>query len=377
MSEQNEKAVVKPVLQEENRKKIKRIEAQFEVLRTVLAIGLAMALVLIIISFVAKNSLESIQTLLIGPLTNIRQLGNVVMLTIPLTFAGLALSVVFKSNRFNLAADSAFYFGAMIATIIGIVSPFPAFVTVILALLAGLFSGAVIGFIPAYLNKAFKTSELVISLMMNYIVSYFVTYLFINVYRDKNSAILSTLPLQEGVNLGLLFRLGKAKIHYGLIIVLVLIVLAYIVIYKTKWGYALRATGMNEKFARYVGLNTGLVIVLAQVVGTALAGLGGAVEMLGRYTTFRFDRSPGYGWDGVLIATLAKNNPKYVPLAAFFLAYIRIGADMINLTTDVPAEIIAFVQASVILLISAKSFLSKWKQKAIIRATMETIGGQS
>lgn len=382
MSEAKEKTLAKeekvltPQMQEENRKKIKRIEAQFEILRTMLSIALAMVLVLGIISLVSKSPLESIHTLLLGPVSNLRQLGNVVMLTIPLTFAGLAISVVFKSNRFNLSADGAFYFGSMIATIVGILSPFPPVLTVLFALLSGLLAGAVIGFIPAFLNKTFGTSELVISLMMNYIVSYFVSFLFINVFRDKNSAILETLPLQEGVDLGLLFKLGKAKIHYGLLLALVLIALAYIVIYKTRWGYALRSTGLNEKFAKYMGLKTASIIVMAQVIGTAIAGLGGAVEMLGRYSTFRFDRSPGFGFDGVLIAALAKNNPLYVPLAAFMLAYIRIGADMINLTTEVPAEIISFVQASVILLISAKSFLSHFKQKTIIKATMQTIGGK-
>lgn len=359
--------------QEENRKKVKRIEAKFETLRTGLAILIAIALVLVIISLVSSQPIEAIKTLLIGPVSSARQFGNVIILMIPLTFAGLAISIVFKSNRFNLAADGAFYFGSMIATIVGITSSFPSWLTVIMALFCGLISGAIIGFIPAYLNKKFKTSELVISLMMNYILNYFVLFLFINIFRNKDSAILETLPLQEGVNLGILFRLGKVRVHWGFLIAIVLTVIAYIILYKTKWGYALRSTGINEKFAKYTGLKTASIIMFAQVIGTAIAGLGGAIEMLGRYNTFRFDRSQGYGFDGVIIAALAKNNPMYVPLAAFFLAYIRIGADMINLTTDVPAEIIAFVQASIILLISAKSFLSKWKQRGIVKSTMASI----
>lgn len=360
-------------LQEENRKKIKRIEAKFEALRTALAILIAIAIVLVIISLVSAEPLEAIKTLLIGPLTNMRQFGNVVMLMIPLTFTGLALSIVFKSNRINLSADGAFYLGSMVATIIGITSNLPTYLTVILAMAAGLICGAVIGFIPAYLNRKFQTSELVNSLMLNYIVSHFVLFLFINIFRNKDAAILETLPLKEGVDLGVIFRLGKVKIHWGFAIIIILTVLSYIVLYKTKWGYALRTTGSNEKFARYSGLKTGTVILLAQVIGTAIAGLGGAVEMLGRYSTFKFDRSPLFGFDGILIAALSRNNPIYVPLAAFFLAYIRIGADMINLTTDVPAEIISFVQASIILLVSAKSFLSKWKQKGIVKSTMESV----
>lgn len=356
--------------QEDNRQKIKRIERRFESLRTALAILIAVGLVLIVISLVSKQPVEAIRTLLIGPLTNIRQFGNVILFMIPLTFTGLAVSIVFKSNRFNLAADGAFYFGTMAATMVGISSPFPPFITIILALLAGLISGAIIGFIPAVLNRKFGTSELVVSLMLNYVVSYFVMFLFINVFRDADSTNLETLPLAAGVNLGVLFNLGRANIHWGLVIALVIVAIAYIVLFRTKWGYSLRTTGENEKFARYSGLKTGKIIMTAQVIGIALAGLGGSVEMLGRFTTFKFDKSQGYGFDGVLIATLARNNPLFVPLAAFFLAYIRVGADLINLSTDVPAEIISIIQASIILLISAKSFLNQWKQRQIVKETM-------
>ena len=154
-------------------------------------------------------------------------------------------------------------------------------------------------------------------------------------------------------------------------------ILCYIFLYKTKWGYALRATGENEKFALYSGIPVTKVVIWAQIIGTALAGLGGSVEMLGMHSTFKWTASPGYGFDGVIIATLARNNPGLVPFAAFFLAYVRTGADILNRTSDIPAEIISIVQATIIVLVAAEAFLSKWKEKQIVKQTgaLETAKG--
>ena len=367
---------VKEEKQFDVRRRVQQIEGQFEVLRTVMAIGIAMAIVLGIIALVSDSPLTAIRILLIGPLTNIRQLGNVLVMMIPLTFTGLALTVVFKSQRFNLASDSAFYLGSLIAVFVSLNSPLPPFLTIIVALIGGMLGGFLLGWIPAVLNRKFGAGELVTSLMLNYVVGFFVLYVFNNVIRDPNQNTLMSFPLPEGVNLGTMFKMGRTTIHWGIVIGLVMAVLAYIVMFKTKWGYALRSTGLNERFARYTGLNTGLVVLLAQVFGTGIAGLGGAVEMLGNHRTFRWATSPGYGFDGVILATLARINPIFIPFAAFFLAYIRIGADMVNYASDVPAEIISVVQAAIILLIAAQSFLGKWKQRRIVEATKEAQKGE-
>src|SRR5699024_8057618 len=102
-------------------------------------------------------------------------------------------------------------------------------------------------------------------------------------------------------------------------------VLLYLLMFKTKFGYEVRISGSNPEFAKYSGINTAKVIILTQVIAGAVAGLGGAVEQMGMYQRFNWQDSPSYAWDGVIIAILSGNNPKLVPFAAFFLAYIRVG----------------------------------------------------
>jgi len=349
-----------------------RLNIQFEILRTILAVVIALAIVAVIVLIVSSEPMEAIKGLLLGPLSGKRRIANVFELMIPLTFTGLAITVVFQTKRYNLASESAFYIGSMTALLIGLKSPFPPLLTIVLAFAAALVVAGIVGFIPAIANQKTGASELVISLMLNYVVSYFVSYIFKHRVRDPHKTTLQSLPLDKSLKLTNI--LEGTRLHSGLFIVLILAFLTWYFMYKTRWGYALRATGSNENFGKYSGINVVLVIILAQVIGTAFAGLGGAVEMYGMHTTFRWTDSPGYGWDGVIMATLARGNPAFVPFAAFFLAYVRVGADILNRTSSLPAEIVSIIQAIIILLIAAQSFLARTKHKVLVRQTRHLEG---
>lgn len=349
-----------------------KLEIQFELLRTVLAIAIAIAIVSVIVGFVSDEPMFAIKQLLVGPLSSKKRFSNVLELMIPLSFTGLAITIVFKTKRYNLAAESAFFMGSMVALLVGLYSPFSRIPTIILAFLLGFLAGGLIGWIPAVANHKLGSSELVISLMLNYVVSYFVNYIFKYKVRDPQKASMQSVPIDSSLRLTKLIK--GTRLHSGLILMFVLVFMTWFVMYRTKWGYALRTTGSNEKFAEYSGINVALVVILAQVIGTGFAGLGGTVEMLGMHNTFKWMNSPGYGFDGVIMSTLARGNPALVPLAALFLAYVRVGADVLNRTTSLPSEIVAIIQAVIILLVAADAFLSKTKHKVMVKQ-MQAIEG--
>ena len=139
--------------------------------------------------------------------------------------------------------------------------------------------------------------------------------------------------------------------------------------YRTRWGYAIRMIGINKSFSEYSGMKVGGVIVLSQVIGGILAGLGGSIEVLGRFNTFLWKELPGYGWTGVTIAILAKNNPIFVPLAAFFIAYLNKGCMLMATYSDVPSEMIDIIQAAIFLFFAAEQFLAGYRQKIVVRNT--------
>ena len=348
--------------------KAKRIDMLFEILRTILSLFIAIVLVVIIIFFVSGRPFDALEMLFIGPFATTRRIGNIVELAIPLIFTGLGLTLIFRAKQINLAVDGGFHGGAMAATLVGLYLNAPPVVVVILALLAGAVTGGILGAIPAIIKETVGASELVTSLMLNFIVGFVVLFFLTNVVRSGTAMALQSENLPADVTLpGII---AGTRIHLGLVFALVCVVLVGIFMFRTKWGYALRMTGSNREFAHYSGMPVRKIVIWTQIAGCALAGFGGAVELLGMFSSFRWVQSPGFGFDAIIIAVLAKLNPWMVPVTALFLAYIRVGADILNRSGDVPFEIVSVVQATLIILIAATGFLRHLKQKTLEKQAM-------
>ena len=151
------------------------------------------------------------------------------------------------------------------------------------------------------------------------------------------------------------------------------VVLCGLFVYRTRWGYAIRMIGINQDFSRYSGMKVASVIVLSQVLGGFLAGIGGGIEMLGRYKTFSWSSLPGYGWTGITIAILAGNNPCFVPLAAFFMAYLTKGCELMATYANVPSQLIDIIQGVIFLFFAAEQFLSGYRQKLVVKSAQEEL----
>lgn len=333
----------------------------FDKLRTISAVFLAILITAVIIFITSKSPVVALSSLLLGPIGKIRYFSNVLEMMIPLTFTGLSLCITYQSKYFSFSADACFYMGAVIAAFIAIKLALPGIVHPLVAILiAGVFGG-LIGLIPAIMKIKWKAHELVSSLMLNY-VFYFLGLYIINYHlRDPKASQFASYKFNDSFALPIIFP--GTRLHAGFLIAILLIVLGYIYIYKTKWGYEVRMVGDNTRFAEYSGINTVKVIIVAQFIAGAVAAMGGAVEMSGMYKRFLWDTDPSYVWDGVIIALLSKNNPKFVPLAAFFLSYLRVGADIMARKSDVSNQIISIIQGIMILLIAAEKFLSYLKQR--------------
>lgn len=338
---------------------------RFEALRTLVAISCAVLIAFGIILLVSKEPFETIITFLFGPLRSLRYMGNVVELAIPLIFAGLAMSVVFQASLFNLGGEGVFFMSATVASAIAIFLKLPAGLHQTLAILAGGIVGIVIMAIPGFFKAKWNASELVTSLMLNSILLGIGQYIMNYHLRDVTATAVISVKYETTAVLSRI--LPGTRLHSGLIIALLMVVLIYIFLYRTKWGYEIRITGMNKRFADYSGIRTYNVIIIAHLVAGLLAGLGGAIETLGMHQKFEWTGLPGYGFDGALVAMLARNKPGGVVASALFLAYIRVGADMVARLSDVPSEMVYILQGVIILLISAERFLHSYKQRMVLR----------
>lgn len=344
---------------------------KLNILRTVLSILIALLISFVIIFLTSNEPVKAIVQLLTGPLQSQRRFGNVIEAMIPLIFTGVGVSIMFAANEINLAGEGAFHIGGLVATYFALNTVLPPVISPIATILvAGIFGMIATG-IPAILKIKTDSDVLVSSLMMNYLVLYFSNYVLSNILRDPKAGAVVSFAVPSVTQFSTI--LPGTRIHIGLFIALVISVLGYIFMYKTKVGYELRITGENRDFARYSGINVVKITLISQLLGGFIFGIGGGVELLGMYNRFTWTSLLGYGWDAIIITTLAKKNPLYVPFAAFFLAYLRTGASIMSRSTDVVTEIVTITQGIIILLVVAEQFLSKYKHKIIAKEAKATL----
>lgn len=340
----------------------------FSTATTMLAITISLFITIVIIFGVSENPGSAIHSLLLGPLQSKRLIGSIFTTAIPICFTGLAVCIMFQASMFNMCAEGAFFLGAIGAAAAATKLPLPGFLGIIVPIAVGGIAGGLLCYIPAVLKAKFGASEMVSSLMLNYIALYLGLYLLNVSLRDSNFGALASYQIPEQSRLPKI--IPGTSIHAGLILVLVFIVICYLFVYKTATGHRIRTLGQNKKFAKYTGIKVGSVIILSQIVGGAIAGIGGSVEVMGMYARFQWTSLPGYGWDGVILAILARNKPQYIPIAAIFLSYLRVGASTMASNTDVPKELIVVIQSIMIMLVTAEALLKGMKQKAIIKEVL-------
>ena len=275
---------------------------RFDMVRTVFSVLIALAISFVIIFLVSDQPLEAIKYLLIGPFTNKRSMGNVVESMIPLIFTGTGVCIMFSANQINLAGEGAFHIGGLIASCVAIKLT-ATFVSPFMALLCAGLVGALFTAIPAIMKITTTASEMVSSLMINYLALYFGNYMLNNVIGDPKASAAS-YKLADAAELPVL--IPGTRVHLGFIIAIAVAVLGYFFLYRTKTGYELRLAGENEEFAKYSGISIVKVIMISQLLGGFVAGLGGGVEMLSPiYSRFTWTSLLGYGWDAIIICTLS------------------------------------------------------------------------
>ena len=250
--------------------------------------------------------------------------------------------------------------------IVAIVFPLPAGVHPFVAILVAGALGCIVALIPALLKMKWNVSELVTSIMLNYVVQFFVIYLLTYYFREMSSSSLCSVLFKETANLPTI--ISGTRIHVGVALGVLSCVAVWLLLYRTTFGTALRITGDNALFAKYSGLKVTGIMVAAQGIAGFIAGAGGGAELLGMYTRFKWAATPGYGWTGIVVALLARRNPLMVPLAACFIAYMNVGADIMARNSDVGREMVNIIQGVMMLLIAADALLQGWKQRMIVKA---------
>jgi simple sugar transport system permease protein len=282
--------------------------------------------------------------------------------TTPYIFAGLAVALAFKGGLFNIGAEGQLAMGALIAAWIGfglpdITGPLPAIVHVPLAIVGGGLAGAVWGAIPGWLKARTGGHEVINTIMMNYLALLLSSYLLNGPWKDPNplNVVAQTPVIAQSAQVAPIF--ANYRLHWGALLALLAAVVVFWLLRRTTLGFEIRTVGANPSAARYAGIGVGRTIVLTMALSGLLAGLAGADEvvMLNYGHTLSFNI--GYGFDAITIALLGKTNPIGVVLAAILFGAMRNGATRMQFLTQVPVDIIAVIQALILLFVAADTIV--------------------
>jgi ABC-type uncharacterized transport system permease subunit len=342
----------------------------FTLIRTLIAVLIGLAISVSLIYLISKEPGFSLQSFLLGPFLSKSRFFNLIATASPIIFCGLAIAVSFQARQFNVGAEGCLYLGAAVGTAFAVSTRLPAFLHIPLVLLVATGVGGLWGSIPGILKARWNASELVASLMLNYVAYFLGLYLINFHFRDKQAGYLVSFQLPKSAWLAQF--IPDTRMHWGIFLSIVCAVLVWMFLYHTTTGYEIRMTGFNEHFARFGGINVVWIVVLCQLILGLLAGLGGMTEVMGIHRRFNWQTTPGYGWDGVVVAIIGRNHPLLIIAASFFVAYLRVGGQVLNLMSDVPSEMVTVIQWIIILLITAEAFLSQWRFRIMVRQAERT-----
>jgi len=318
----------------------------------------------VIIGLSGFNPFEALIGMFKGGFGSAYYLTTTLTRAVPIIFAGLAGALAWGSGYSSLGAAGQMVLGAFTSAIVAANCPGPAVFVVFVALLSGMIVGILYSVLSAYLSERFKLDLLIITLMLNYVADYIASYFTTYVVKDPLAVDSSAIQTQKLTDAILPKIFNGYSLHYGFVIALIAVFVILFIMKKTSFGYKARMGGLNPNFANFGGVNSTKMMYYTLILSGAIAGLGGACEVLGaryRYVDAMIT-SPGYAWTGIIASLMSSNHPVGILVSSIFLAGITTGGSTIERNMGVPSEVTTIIQGIITLLITAR-FVVNWYKK--------------
>jgi ABC-type uncharacterized transport system permease subunit len=315
-------------------------------------------------------------------------IGYTLFYATPLIFTGLAVALAFRCGLLNIGAEGQLYVAAFAAAWVGIEfggvfirspggdivnSPsanLPALILIPLCFFAAITAGAIWGGIPGVLKARFGSHEVINTIMLNFIAVALCSYFTQYHYKIPGDPIMQTAAISQSAHIA---RLGNyipgfppwIPLNVSFVVALICCGLVYLFLWRTKWGYEMRATGTNPTAAEYGGISVRKQIILAMTISGGLAGMVAINEVLGYRYRYYDGFSDNYGFTGIAVALLGRNHPVGVILSALLFAILQRGGIPVDAFTEyVTKDIVQVLQGTIILFVAAEAFFrgpfAKW-----------------
>jgi ABC-type uncharacterized transport system permease subunit len=320
----------------------------------------------IIVALIGDDPIQTYSLLIGSALSWPDGIGYTLFYATPLIFTGLAVAVGFRCGLLNIGAEGQLTIAAFATAWAGIsLAKSPAWILIPITCLVAILSGAVWATIPGVLKARFGSHEVINTIMMNFIAAGVASALTQTYFKEPGDAILESGLIGNAAHiprLGEIVRAIPARLPLNVAFLLAILACAllYVFLWRTKWGFEIRATGANPSAAEYGGISVKKQIVLAMAVSGGLAGMVAINEVLGYRYRYYQGFSPQYGFTGIAVALLGRNHPVGVLLAALFFGALTRGGLFVDIFTEkVSKDLVLILQALVILFVAAEALFRR------------------
>jgi general nucleoside transport system permease protein len=298
--------------------------------------------------------LATYSALVQGSILSINGLVDTIVNATPLILVGLAVGFGFKAGLFNIGGQGQFLMGAVASAAAGAaLSQSSPVIAIPLALLAGMAAGALYGFIPGFLKAFTGAHEVVTTIMLNYVAIYVVAYLITGPMRNAGASF-AVSPDVGAARLPAILNVGTGHAgHIGILIPLLVVPAMSWLLYRSTIGFEIRTVGANPDAALYAGMRPRRIVVLALTLGGLLAGLAGALEILGVSGNMPASYSTNIGFDAITVALLGRANPVGIVFGGLLLGAMRAGAPLMETVADVPRQMVDVLQGIILFFLAA------------------------
>lgn len=343
-------------LEQERIKRLIRVATPF------LSVLVAMLIGSVVILASGKSPMEAYAAMFSGAFGGTRQIGETLLRATPLVFTGLALAYGFRAGLFNIGAEGQLFLGGLAAAFFGFqLGGQPWFVAAPVALLCAALAGAAWAFIPALMKAKIGAHEVITTMMFSYIGRYLVSWIVTGPFKAEG-LIPQTPELPPESRLARISDvfafIEPNRAHVGILLGVVAAFGVWWVLKYTVMGYEARAVGFSPFAAENGGISVASTTIKSLCTSGALAGLAGAVEVMGVHWRLFDQFSAGFGFTGIAVALLAKKNPFGVIAAAILFGALSAGAGTMQLEAGVSQKVISIIQGTIIFLVGAEAIVT-------------------
>lgn len=337
----------------------------------VLAITTALVVSAVVLLIQGTNPVQAFLALGEGAFGSQVAIVETLIKTAPFVLAGLGIALAFRGGLFNIGVQGQLFMGSIFTVVVGYAVELPPAIHIPLALLAGMIGGALWAAIPGILKARNGAHEVITTIMLNFIAARIINWSIAidGPLRAPRTVVPETRAVLESARLPIL--IPDSRLHAGVIVALLAAVVVYWLLWRTVVGFEIRTVGANPSAARYAGINVQWNIVLTMLISGALAGLGGAIQVMGLAPyNFTTGFNVGLGFDSIAVAVLGGIHPFGVVLGSFLFGAMDAGARLMQLRTKVPIDIITITQGLILALVAADQII-----RQIFRVRAEAVEG--